>query len=44
MLSDEALIWLQSIGWIDFTHEERMILLQAAKILYPNEDVPVERK
>lgn len=38
MLSGAALIWLQSIGWTDFTYEERTILLQAARILYPADD------
>lgn len=46
MLSEAALIWLHSIDWKRFTHEERMILLQAAKIAYPNdeEDDQPERK
>ena len=46
MLSEAALIWLHSIDWKKFTHEERMILLQAAKIAYPNdeEDDQPERK
>lgn len=36
LLSLEAIAWLKNIGYTDKTHEERMILIKAAKILYPN--------
>lgn len=36
MLSKEALKWLESINYQQFTHEERIILLKAAMIAYPN--------
>ena len=36
LLSLEALAWLKSIGYANKTHEERIILIQAAKIIYPN--------
>lgn len=36
MLSKDALKWLESIQYEKFTHEERIILLKAAMIAYPN--------
>lgn len=36
MLSKEALKWLESINYQQFNHEERIILLKAAMIAYPN--------
>ena len=36
MLSVEALKWLKSVDYSKRTHEERIILLQTARILYPN--------
>lgn len=38
MLSLEALAWLRSIHYASFSHEERMILIKAAKILFPSDD------
>lgn len=38
MLSLEALYWLKSVGYGKYGHEERMILIKAAKILYPSSD------
>lgn len=35
LLSLEALEWLKSVDYTNRTHEERMILLKAAKILFP---------
>lgn len=35
MLSLEAIKWLKSINYANRTHEERMILIRAAKILFP---------
>lgn len=34
-MSEEAVRWLHSIDYRKFTHEERMVLLKAAKIAYP---------
>lgn len=42
MLSKDALKWLESIQYEKFTHEERIILLQAAMIIYPD-DEEIER-
>lgn len=40
MISEEALKWLESIEYEKFNHDERMILLKAAMIIYPdNEEV-----
>lgn len=36
MLSEKALKWLKEINYFNRTHEERMILIKAAKILYPD--------
>lgn len=36
MLSEKALEWLNQINYFNRTHEERMVLIKAAKILYPN--------
>jgi hypothetical protein len=36
MLSKEALKWLESINYQQFNHDQRMILLKAAMIAYPN--------
>ena len=40
MLSKDAIEWLESIEYEKFNHNERMILLKAAMIIYPdNEEV-----
>lgn len=40
MLSEQAIKWLESIQYEKFSHEERIILLRAAMIIYPdNEEV-----
>ena len=36
LLSLEALAWLKSVDYKNRNHEERMILIKAAKILFPN--------
>ena len=36
MLSKEALKWLESINYQKFNHNQRIILLKAAMIAYPN--------
>lgn len=36
MLSKEALKWLESINYQKFNHDQRIILLKAAMIAYPN--------
>ena len=36
LLSMEALIWLKSIDYTHKSHEERMILIDAARIAYPD--------
>jgi hypothetical protein len=36
MLSKEALKWLESINYQKFNHAQRIILLKAAMIAYPN--------
>ena len=38
MLSVKALEWLKSVDYNGKNHEERMILVKAAKILYPADD------
>lgn len=38
MLSVRALNWLKSVGYAGMTHEERMTLIAAAKIAYPDDD------
>lgn len=38
LLSQEALRWLKSVNYSNRTHEERMALIDAAEILYPNTD------
>ena len=35
MLSFEALEWLKSVDYANRNHDERMILIKAAKILFP---------
>lgn len=35
LLTLEALAWLKSIDYASKTHEERIILIKAAKIAYP---------
>lgn len=37
MLSFEALKWLKSIEYSKKSHEERMILIKAARILFPED-------
>ena len=39
LLSLEALAWLKSIDYAKKTHEERMVLIKAAKILYPDSEL-----
>lgn len=36
LLSLEAIEWLTTIGYDKKTHEERMILIEAARIAYPD--------
>ena len=36
MLSKEALKWLEFINYQKFNHDQRIILLKAAMIAYPN--------
>ena len=43
MLSKEAIEWLQSIEYQKFTHEQRMILLKAAMIAYPDKSKEEEK-
>ena len=43
MLSKEAIEWLQSIEYQKFTHEQRMILLKAAMIVYPDKSKEEEK-
>ena len=38
MLSVKALEWLKSVDYNCKNHEERMALVKAAKILYPEDD------
>lgn len=38
MLSVRALNWLKSVGYAGMSHEERMTLIAAAKIAYPDDD------
>ena len=38
LLSIEALKWLKSVDYTHRTHEERLILIKAAKILFPNNE------
>lgn len=35
LLSIEAIAWLQSVNYESKSHEERMKLIEAAKIAYP---------
>lgn len=36
LLTLEALKWLESINYNEKTHKERIILIQAARIAYPD--------
>ena len=36
LLSLEAIAWLESVDYKNRSHEERMILIKAAKIIFPN--------
>ena len=36
MLSEKAIEWLNSVDYWLKTHEERIILIKAAKIAYPD--------
>ena len=38
LMSLDALQWLKSVNYSDKNHEERMALIKAARILYPNTD------
>ena len=38
LLSIEALKWLTSVDFTHRNHEERMTLIAAAKILFPNDE------
>lgn len=42
MISKKAVEWLESIEYEKFNHDERMILLKAAMIIYPDNE-KVER-
>jgi len=37
LLSIEALNWLKSVDYMHRSHEERQVLIKAAKILFPND-------
>lgn len=37
LLSMKALQWLKSVNYGEKSHEERMILIKAAKIAYPDD-------
>lgn len=37
LLSIDALMWLRSMDYTHHTHEERLTLIKAAKILFPND-------
>ena len=39
MLSKEAISWLNSIGFRKRPHEDRLVLIKAAKIIYPVDDL-----
>lgn len=38
LLSIEVLMWLKSVDYTHRTHEERLVLIKAAKILFPNNE------
>lgn len=38
LLSVEALMWLKSVDFTHRSHEERMTLIAAAKILFPDDE------
>lgn len=38
LLSVEALMWLKSVDYTHRTHEERLTLIAAAKILFPDDE------
>lgn len=38
LLSIEALTWLKNVNYGEKSHEERMILIEAAKIAFPERD------
>ena len=38
MLSKEAISWLNSVKFRKRPHEERLVLIKAAKILHPEDD------
>ena len=38
LLSLDALAWLKSINYSEKRHEERMALIKAARIAYPNKE------
>lgn len=37
LLSMEALLWLKSVDYTNKNHEDRMLLIKAAKIAYPDD-------
>ena len=37
LLSKDALAWLKEVRYGERSHEERMVLIKAAKILFPDE-------
>lgn len=37
MLSLNALLWLKSINYESYNHENRMLLIKVAKVLYPED-------
>ena len=44
LLSAEAIQWLYSVEYDKKSHEERMALIKAAKIAYPNHDGDLSEK
>lgn len=44
LLTLEALEWLASIKYSEKTHEERLILIKAARIAYPDTDKQSEEE
>ena len=35
LLSVEALEWMKSVGYASMSHDERMLLIREAKVLFP---------
>ena len=38
-LNQDAVEWLRNINYFERGHEERRILIKAARIIYPNETI-----